>query len=120
MSFLRSIIKVLRFYGGRYHCIVCGRRVRAFFRFSYDLERMTKSHGFPYDFRRMETLNFDKCNGPFCLSSDRERLYLIYLEKIFETEKRCFKILDFAPSVTFANNLRSRPNVVYTSADLMA
>jgi O-antigen biosynthesis protein len=120
MSFLRKIVKDLRFSGNRYRCIVCGRGVRKFFPFSKDLEQKAKSHGFPYDFRRMETLNYENCNCPFCLASDRERLYLIYLERHFAASTKLQKILDFAPSPKFAGYLRSKPFVDYTSADLMA
>lgn len=118
MRVVRTLIRYLRFFGGKYKCIVCGRPVRTFFPFSHELQKLAKSHKFPYDFRRMETLNYDNCNCPFCLSSDRERLYLIYLEKYFDKSDKTHRVLDFAASKFFSQNLRSRPRVQYTTADL--
>lgn len=117
---ISKAVKHLRFSGGPFQCIVCGRRVKTFFPFSKDLENEAKSNGFPYDFQRMETLNYEQCNCPFCLSSDRERLYLIYLEQFIFINGSLLKVLDFAPTEAFAKNLRSRPDLQYTSADLNA
>lgn len=114
----RNILKYFRFYGGRYTCIVCSRPVRNFFRFSTELERQAKAHDFRFDFQQVETLNFWQCNCPFCLSSDRERLYLIYLEKYFSGEKKQYSILDFAPAKYFSDYLRAKSFVSYVSCDL--
>src|SRR6218665_443045 len=94
-------IKYLRFYGGSYVCNVCKKPVRKFYPFSNSLERSAKVAGFPYSFKRMETLNYENCNCPFCLSSDRERLYLLFLESYFSKNPGRFAILDFAPSLAF-------------------
>ncbi len=66
----------------------------------------------------METLNVEKCNCPFCMSNDRERLYLIFLQKYLSdtTEKK--SILDFAPNKAFSSKLRESPFINYTSTDL--
>lgn len=120
MSLIRTIIKNLRFAGGKFQCIVCGRHVRKFFPFSHDLERKAKDQHFPYDFKRMETLNYMNCNCPFCLASDRERLYLIYLERYFGDNSKMYKILDFAPSQMFAEYLKRKTFIDYTSADLLS
>jgi SAM-dependent methyltransferase len=118
-SIIRQVYKTIRFGGVQYRCIVCGRGIRKFFRFSTELEDEARRNGFPYDFRRVETLNFDQCNCPFCLASDRERLYLIYLEKYFgEHAGETLRLLDFAPPVSFSENLRARKNIGYVSADL--
>lgn len=117
MLFLRSIYKYLRFWGGSCYCIVCNRRIRKFFPFSTDIQRRAKSNGFGYDFKRMETLNYDQCNCPFCMSSDRERLYLIFLEKYLKEKDKKYSILDFAPSPAFANKIRGSRHS-YTSTDL--
>lgn len=117
---IRELIKKIRFSGGNYKCIVCGRNVRTFFRFSDSLANESEVNGFPYSFRRMETLNFDQCNCPFCLSTDRDRLYLLYLEKyIFRNldSKGAFRLLDFAPNADFSKYLK-RKNIEYLSADI--
>jgi len=115
---IRYAIKYLRFYGGRYACVVCGTPVRKFFRFSLELEKQAKMHGFPYDFRRVETLNFDNCNCPFCLSSDRERLYILYLNQVFSRRAIRYKILDFAPNRYFSAYLKKQADVEYVTCDL--
>ena len=51
------------------------------------------------------------------LSSDRERLYLIYLEKYLRRNDKKYSILDFAPNPVFSKRLR-RSSHLYTSADL--
>lgn len=119
MKWMTLLYKKIRFGGAKYRCIVCGNGVRLFFPFSTNLVKAAMENGFPYDFRRMETLNYDNCNCPFCLSSDRERLYLIFLEQHFEQGKKTkYSILDFAPTESFARYLRNRKGVSYTSADL--
>lgn len=114
-NFIMTVSKYIRFYGGSYKCIVCSKPVRLFFHFSTSLEKNAKSNGFPYDFRRMETLNYEQCNCPFCLSSDRERLYLLYLEK-FLVDNNKYSVLDFAPTPLFASTLRKMSHH-YVSTD---
>ena len=120
MKIFRELFKYARFWGGKYRCIVCKRPLRRFFPFSEDLQRKARNNGFEYDFHQMETLNVTNCNCPFCLSSDRERLYFIYLEHYFsQTKKGKYSILDFAPSDEFAKQLKAKSNTEYYSADLM-
>ncbi len=118
MTLLRTLYKYFRFWGGHYKCIVCGRYIRNYFSFSDDLQYNAKSNGFIYDFRRIETLNFENYNCPFCMSSDRERLYMIFLERYLKEIAHKCSILDFAPSLVFSNKLRVTPKIKYTSADL--
>lgn len=110
-------VRFIRFYGGGYVCNVCGYPVRNFFPFSKDLQNAASSAGFLYSFQRMETLNFTKCNCPFCLASDRERLYLLYLEMKFKDDNQSHTVLDFAPSKAFARAIKNFKNVAYTTAD---
>jgi len=66
----------------------------------------------------METLNFDACNCPFCLSTDRERLYLLFLSSILKkSSENPTKVLDFAPSESFSKAIKKYKSVTYTSAD---
>lgn len=117
MTILHTLYKYLRFWGGNFKCNVCQTPVRRFFPLSTELQHKAKSNGFPYDFKRMETLNYEQCNCPFCLSSDRERLYLIYIEQYLNDLNKKYAILDFAPTPAFSKNLKSR-NHNYTSTDL--
>ena len=119
MTVATQLAKYIRFWGGALHCNICNRPLRKFFPFSTDLQQAARTHGFPYDFRRMETLNVDQCNCPFCLSNDRERLYLIFLLAYLQKNPGKFRLLDFAPSPKFSKRLRSLPQIDYTSADLL-
>jgi len=65
----------------------------------------------------METLNYEMCNCPFCLSSDRERLYLIFLDKYLADNSRQYSILDFAPNAAFSKAIKAYGHR-YTSTDL--
>lgn len=113
-------LKYLRFYGGLYVCNICNRPIRHFFPFSYNLQHAAKQAGFNYDFRRMETLNYDNCNCPFCLSNDRERLYMLYLSLYFAKHReKQYQILDFAPSESFSRAIKKNGCVEYTSADYL-
>ena len=116
---IRFIYKILKFYGEPYECNICSTRVRRFFPFSNDLQESAKKSNFAYGFDRMETLNLENCNCPFCLSSDRERLYALFLDKYFsENPHSVFKMLDFAPNLAFSSYFKSKKNVRYQSADL--
>ncbi len=115
---IKTSLAYTRFYGGSFQCNVCARPVRRFFPFSEQLQRTAKEAGFPYDFRRIETLNFDNCNCPFCLSSDRERLYLLFLQHYLQTRNTPSSILDFAPNVAFTHAVKKIKMIEYTSADL--
>lgn len=116
MNALRILYKYIRFWGGPYQCIVCSSRVRRFFQLSQDIQQNAFDNGFSFDFKRMETLNYYQCNCPFCLSSDRERLYLIYIEDYLIRTTSNPSVLDFAPNPAFAKKLRQISN--YVSADL--
>ena len=117
MAILKLLYKYFKFWGGAYKCIICNTRVRKFFPFSNDIQKNARSQGFPYDFRRIETLNFEQYNCPFCMASDRERLYLIFLEKYFQDQSKKYFILDFAPSPAFSRKLRKISQINYVTAD---
>lgn len=113
-----KLLKYFRFYGGNHACNICDRPVRKFFPFSTSLQQSAKSAGFQYDFRRMETLNVDACNCPFCLSSDRERLYFLFLSSILRSsDNNQLKVLDFAPTESFSKAVKGYKSINYTSAD---
>jgi SAM-dependent methyltransferase len=118
LGFTTHLIKLLRFYGRKYKCNICGRPLRSFFPFSESLEGFARSAGFQYDFRRMETLNYDSCNCPFCLSCDRERLFLLFFDTHFKNGLKHFSILDFAPGPSFASAMRNKKCGSYITADL--
>lgn len=109
--------KYFRFWGGNYRCIVCSTSIRSYFPLSNELQRNAVLFGFPYDFKRMETLNYAQCNCPFCMSSDRERLYMMYLKKYLNPLAKRYSVLDFAPTPAFAKKMKTM-GYDYQTADL--
>lgn len=118
MSMLSRLYRHIRFFGGPYQCLVCKKPVRKYFPFSTELELLARSNGFRYDFKRMETLNYEQCNCPFCLSSDRERLYLIFLEEYVNKNGNRASVIDFAPTPAFSQRVRKMFHI-YKSTDLV-
>jgi SAM-dependent methyltransferase len=119
---IKLLYRKLRFFGNKYRCEVCGSNIRTYFKFSDSIENQALKNGFQYSFREMETLNYDLCNCPVCFSSDRERLYLLYLKefvfnKLTKDELLTYRILDFAPNDFFYKKIKSF-GVNYFSADL--
>lgn len=118
----RLLYKKIKYFGFKYKCEVCNCNIRKYFKFSDSIENNAKKNGFEYSFHEMETLNYYNCNCPICLSTDRERLYLLYFKKFIfkhlsKQQLQSYKILDFAPSPIFVSAIKSF-GVYYQTADL--
>lgn len=80
-----------------------------------DLER----YGFdPAKLHEFETLNVDHYMCHHCGSTDRDRLYLVFLKRELKTDKPCLKMVDFAPTRPLRQWLTTNPSIQYRSADL--
>lgn len=75
-------------------------------------------YGFPYALDDFETLNHRRYLCPICGSSDRDRLYKLYVDRFLPPEGTR-RVLDFAPAAPLSNHLRSRTDLAYRTADLM-
>ncbi|WP_462379134.1 class I SAM-dependent methyltransferase [Pseudomonas sp. Marseille-QA0892] len=72
-----------------------------------------------YSLEDFETLNVGQYTCPCCGSSDRERLYALYVNAFLpRPHDRQMRILDIAPAANLSKVLRSLPNAEYRSADL--
>lgn len=73
----------------------------------------------PHSFEDGETLNLGQYTCPICGSSDRDRLYALYITTHIKTSPdKELKILEIAPAHGLSNFIKARPNTIYRSADL--
>lgn len=82
-----------------------------------ELQKQLSEAGFPYSLSDFETLSNKSYECPNCGSSDRDRLYKLYIEKYLPNRK--IRLLDFAPSIPLQNYLKNKSNIIYRSADLV-
>jgi hypothetical protein len=116
---LKNVKRTLMYGGTNYTCNICGRSLKKFAPFPKSIEAQANSAGFLYDFREVETLNYDNYTCPFCLSSDRERLYLFFLDNYLASNEGVYKVLDFAPGNSFKKAMHTRKRIEYLTADLL-
>lgn len=99
-----------------YKCTICGTGNPAYTPID-ELQKTLLGFGFPYSLKEFETLSYKHYACSQCGSSDRDRLYKLYIEKYLNNKK--VKLVDFAPSVPLQNYLKGKSNILYRSADLM-
>lgn len=97
-------------------CNFCNNRVK-FMTIEDTIGAEMKKYGFVYTLKDFETLNYKAFTCPSCGSSDRERLYKLFLENRIEKLKNS-KVLDFAPSKIFEKYMRE-VSKEYRTADLL-
>ena len=99
-----------------HRCTLCNSDNPNFTSLQWLQDKLT-SFGFPYPIKNFETLSYRHYACSSCGSSDRERLYKLYIDKYIKDKK--IKLVDFAPSVPLQKYLKSKKNINYRSADLM-
>jgi SAM-dependent methyltransferase len=117
---LRRKFQLSKYRGDAFRCPVCGVGLTAFKPGAASYLRMAHEHGYIYPLSAIETFNVDAYSCPSCDASDRERLYALYLDRVFSARdpaRRC-RLLEFAPSFGLSRKLRSYSFVDYRSADL--
>jgi SAM-dependent methyltransferase len=102
--------------GVRQQCNLCGSWVH-FTSITQDLGGTFEQFGFPWSLDDFETLNHAAYGCPSCGSSDRDRLYKLFLDAELGTAP--VRLLDFAPAEPLSKHLRSLRHVTYRTADLM-
>ncbi|OBI15436.1 hypothetical protein A5712_28305 [Mycobacterium sp. E2327] len=75
-------------------------------------------HGHPYSLDDFETLNHRRYLCPVCGSSDRDRLYKLYIDNFLQPNGSR-RMLEFAPVPSLSAYLRGRSDLEYRTADLM-
>ncbi|MFJ6324045.1 MULTISPECIES: glycosyltransferase [unclassified Rhizobium] len=78
------------------------------------------AHGWPHGLDNFETLNVPAYTCPKCLSNDRDRLYTLFLERVFShlDKAQTYTFLEFAPAALFSRWVKSHPFISYRSCDL--
>jgi SAM-dependent methyltransferase len=116
---LKRRLALHKFRGDEHRCPVCGTHLRAFKplfrRFLAAIEA-----GHPYPFKQLQTFNWRSYSCPSCDASDRERLFMLYLDRIAPSldPKRRYRLVEFAPSMMLRKKLSRHPAFEYRSADL--
>jgi len=111
----------LPFYtGAAYRCSVCGANLSRFKPIWKSFPRLLREHGFIHPIESIETCNMAAYSCPACGSSDRERLYALYLEDRLTRMSHTAPALcvDFAPSDALSKKLRGYAWLTYRTADL--
>ncbi len=108
---LKTLVRKLRFYGGRYYCPLCNSNVRQLrpygFRFPVLYEKQVIGGGYRSNAR---------C--PVCKSSERERLLYLYLTRRTDLFTRPVKLLHVAPEPGLSALFENRLEIDYLTADL--
>jgi SAM-dependent methyltransferase len=108
-----------KYRGSAFCCPVCGVGLAGFVG-AGSYPRMVQAHGYVYPLDAIETFNVAAYSCPSCDASDRERLYALYLDRVFAAREpaRRVRLLEFAPSYGLSRKLKRTPFVDYRSADL--
>jgi len=104
----------------KFLCPVCNNNVEAFNRLSDYYLQNFQEHLHIHPFLAYETLNVFQYSCPVCQSSDRDRLYALYLSRKFaELDKnKKYEFVDIAPAPALAAFIRKYSFINYRSADL--
>jgi SAM-dependent methyltransferase len=107
-----------KYRGTEFCCPVCGVGLSGFVG-AGSYVRMVQAHDYIYPLDAIETFNVAAYSCPSCDASDRERLYALYLDRVFAArdKARHLRLLEFAPSYGLARKLKRMPLIDYRSAD---
>lgn len=117
---LRRKFELSKYRGNAFCCPVCGVELAAFKPGAKSYVRMVREYAYVYPLSAIETFNIDAYSCPRCDASDRERLYALYLDRMFSARApgRRYRLLEFAPSPGLSRKLKGHPFIAYRSADL--
>ena len=100
-------------------CTVCHQSFPNFLPLPLHYFETANKLNLPHSFEDGETLNLGQYTCPICGSSDRDRLYALYITIHIKTSPdTALKILEIAPAHGLSNFIKTRPNTIYRSADL--
>ena len=108
--------------GDRYVCPLCNTHLIDFNPLDKSLLELLDKHGYIHNIFQGETMNLVNYGCPACNANDRDRLYAIYMNKVFkdtDTSEK-YKFIDFAPTPTLSGFIKKHDFLNYRSADLYA
>lgn len=100
-----------------YYCPGCKKYWKSFKPLPQEWIQLLQHSGWPYSMEDVETLNYENYACYNCGITDRDRLYIIFLEKMLGKNKQ-HRVLEFAPRPALSGFLQSLPNVIHRSSDL--
>jgi predicted SAM-dependent methyltransferase len=112
---------ILLFSKAAYSCPICESKLSNFERLPEYYFEMYERYEFEHSLDFFETFNYEKYSCPVCGSSDRNRLYAIYLKIRFAeylNGNTRIKFLDIAPDVNLSAWIKNNDSIQYRSVDL--
>lgn len=99
LNWFKNLPNILKNSSYLYYCPVCERPVKDFMPLPDFYREQAELHGYLYSLDDAETLNYKQYSCPHCSSSDRERLYALFLREkaACHESKRKLDIVEFAP-----------------------
>lgn len=118
---IRRRLKLPQYRGDEFRCPMCGTGLNRFRPIWKSFRRAVAEHGYVHPMSKIETLNVDNYSCPACDASDRERLYVIFLEQELAKRdpSRRYRFMDFAPGHALRRWLTRQPLLDYRTADLV-
>lgn len=103
--------------GTGFYCPGCNNYWKGFKPMPQQWIQALSDAGWPYSMNDVETLNYKNYSCYRCGITDRDRLYIIFLQKMLNRHQQ-HHILEFAPRPALSGFLRSLPNVMHRTSDL--
>ena len=118
---VKRAIRLPRYLGSQFQCPICGTGLCAFKPIGKSYWRDTEKFGTIHPGSALETFNIAAFYCPRCDASDRERLTVLYLDRVFRSfdPHRSYRLIEFAPNEALPKWIRRHRFIAYTSADLM-
>lgn len=99
------------------YCIGCRKYWTSFKPFPEEWFTLVKEAGWKYGPDDAETLNYRNYTCYGCGINDRDRLYLLYFEKILNDDQK-YNIVEFAPTPVLGRFFKKHENVIHRTSDL--
>ena len=104
-----------------YRCPICDHDLTHFNRLPDYYFEMHDKYGYVHSSFYSETMNLLKYSCPVCGTSDRNRLYALYLKDKFKKDNgriNLYQFLDIAPDISLSVWIKGFPFIQYRSVDL--
>lgn len=104
----------------KYKCNVCNRKIYKFEKLDDFFFQNLEKYGYIHPLFAAETINLLQYSCPFCGSSDRDRLYALFLADYFKKNDNPtdYKFLDIAPAKCFSKWIKKFDWINYRTVDL--
>lgn len=104
--------------GDKFHCPVCDTNLAHFLPLPMFYFKELEENQYIHSPFQSETLNLLNYLCPACYASDRDRLFVLYLNDYFKSVSSKINLVEFAPSKSLTEFIKKNPQVVVRTADL--